>query len=329
MENIAIFVEHDKAHLMHNNLAISFQKPVFLDHDGSIDDYIALITLLTIDKYRLTGISVCKSSETDSSALDITIGILHSFCRYDVEVVSNYHESMHDLLEQRGDKSTYLKSIDGLTTHNGDKFKISNEDAVDFMARKILEQEEKTIVILTCSALNFSQVLKKYPAVIAKIEKILWVAGAFLADGNVVAPDHDGSAEWNIFVDPAAASDILNSGIQIMLFPLDAISLLPVDNYFMYNLGENKHRQLSNLVYQIIENDYIHKTHLYLNSLLPIVYLAKPEIFELESKSIKIEQRGTSKGNIYRTSLGQRIKHVTRIEEEEYSEFLIQQFQLF
>lgn len=329
MEIISIFVMHDKAFIMQDNFTKSFQKPIFLDHDGSIDDYVALITLLTLDKYRLTGISVCQGVGDEETSFELTLGILDFFCRYDVEVARGCYEALNSLLETRNEKSTSVKQIDGLATKKVNGFKISKEDPADFMARKIMEQEEKSIVVLACSAMNFSNMLKRYPAITEKIDKVLWVAGAFLADGNVVAPDHDGSAEWNIFLNPAAASDLLAAEIPVILFPLDAGSLLPVDNYFMYHLGKNAQKRLSKLVYQLIEPDYNQKKPLYLNSILPAVYLAIPGIFELESKSIKIEQRGTSMGNIYKTSLGQRIKHVIRIDEEEYYEFLIEQFKQF
>lgn len=314
---------------MQNKLTKSFQKPVFLDHDGSIDDYVALITLLSLDKYQLTGISLSQGEEGNEKSFDLTKGILDFFCRYDVELVKGHFPEMNAFIEQRAKENGTIEPVSLFNTKKPAEFRISTEEPSDFMARKIMEQEEKSIVVLTCSAINFSNMLRKHPAVVEKIDKVLWVAGAFLADGNVIAPDHDGSAEWNIFLNPTAASELLEAHLQVILFPLDACSLLPIDNYFMYHLEKNSHKRLSELVYQLIEQEYKQKGRIYLNSILPIVYLGIPEIFELDSKLIKIEQRGTSLGNIYRTSFGQRVKHVTRIDEEEYSEFLIEQLRQF
>ena len=314
---------------MQSNLIQSFQQPLFFDHNGSIDDYIALITLLTLDRYKLTGISVCEGEGVGEASFKHTLAILDFFCRYDVEVVRGCHKSLNILLESREHKSALLKDLDVFPQKKINDIKICDEEAADFMARKITEQDGKTIVILTCSAGNFSNMIRKYPSVLEKIDKVLWVAGAFLADGDVVAPDHDGSAEWNIFLNPQAADSLLASGVPVMLFPLDAGSLLPVDNYFMYHLGKGSRKQISSLVYKLIEPNYKLNDPVYLNSVLPAVYLGMPENFEFESKSIKIEQRGTSKGNIYKTSLGQRIKHVARVDEEGYYEFLIKQFRQF
>lgn len=33
-----------------------------------------------------------------------------------------------------------------------------------------------------------------------KIEKLIWMGGTFLENGNVEEPEHDGTAEWNAFV---------------------------------------------------------------------------------------------------------------------------------
>ena len=314
---------------MPNNLIQQFQKPVFLDHDGSLDDYIALITLLSLDKYCLTGISVCGGEPGKNTAIDLTLGILDFFCRYDVEVVKSCHEKLNLLIESRDRKETLLDATEILPKKKLNGFKLSQDEPADFMAKKILEQEEKTIVVLNSTAMNFSNMLLKFPEITNKIEKVLWVAGAFLADGNVIAPDHDGSAEWNVYIDPEAASKLLESAVPVMLFPLDTGTMLPVDNYFMYHLSKNSDKKLSELVHRFIEADFKNHQPLYLNSLLSAVYLAIPEIFELETKSIKIEQRGTSMGNIYRTSLGHRIKNVTRVDEDEYYEFLIKQFRQF
>ena len=314
---------------MHNNLTTSFQKPVFFDYNGSFDDFVALVTLLTLDKYRLSGITLSNSIYPVELTTEITRYILNLFCRYDITIARSNAAVLNPfLVEERVlyDRYQSIKIED-----NGDAglSETSNEDAIDFMAHKILAEKENTVIMLSGSAVNLSLMFKRYPATLEKIEKILWAAGAFLADGNVVAPDHDGSAEWNVFMHPLAASDLLETGLPLYLFPLDASSLLPVDNYLMYHLGKHKKKQLSKLVFQLFKYDYDLQNPIYMNSVLPAVYLGIPEIFDFETKSIKIEQWGTSMGNIYRTSLGERIKHVSWVNDEIFYDFLIKQFKQF
>lgn len=314
---------------MNNKFSKSYQSPIFLEHDGSIDDFVSLIALLTLDKYRITGISITNGNCYIDSAVDISLKILNLFCRHDIQIAKSNAEALNSFPTIWRAQNKEVNSIPLIANQKADYSKLSADEAVDFTAKKILSEEEKTIVILTGPATNLANTIKKYPEVVAKIEKILWVAGAFLADGNVKAPDHDGSAEWNIFWNPTSAYELLNSGVQICLFPLDVSQLLPVDNFLMYHLEQNSDKKLCELVYLMFKPHYETQKKWFMHDVLPAIYLNQPEIFKMESKSINVEQRGTSLGNLYRSSLGMRVKQVSIIDEELFYDSLIEQLQQF
>ena len=314
---------------MLKQLTKPYQTPIFLDHDGSVDDFVSLITLLTLDKHRITGISVTAGNCFIDSAIDTTHKILRLFCRYDIEVCKSSAVGLNEFPEAWRLQNMSVNSIKTISNQNADYSKISTEDSVDFTAQKIISEDLKTTVVLTGPATNLANAIKKYPELIDKIDKVLWVAGAFLANGNVVAPDHDGSAEWNIFWNPTSAYELLSSGVQIFLFPLDVSQLMPVDSYLMYHLEKNIDKKLSELVYLMFKPNYETQNNWFMHDVLPAIFLKQPEIFRLESKSINVEQRGTSLGNLYRSSLGMRIKQVSIIDEELFYDLLIDQLQQF
>lgn len=312
-------------HLKPTNL---IQKPVFHDHDGSVDDFVALINLLTLPQYRLTGVSITNANCYAENAVESTLRILDLFCRKDVEVAISNEEPINGFPEEWRRNKEFVNSIDSLAKSKFDSSKINSKEAADFTAEKILAEEEKTIVILTGPASNLAKTIEKYPEVISKIDKILWMAGAFLVDGNVKSPDHDGSAEWNIFWNPNAASALLNSGIPIFLFPLDTCKQLPVDNYFMFHLKESE-KELSHLVHQLFDPLYSTHKRYYMWDVSPTVYLGQPELFQFENTAIDVELRGTSRGNIYRTSKGYKVKYSKYVNDEGFYDFLLEQFQQF
>ena len=74
---------------------------------------------------------------------------------------------------------------------------------------------------------NVAAVFRREPGVKAKVEKLCIMGGAVRVGGNVIVPgvtDHlkNKTAEWNIYIDPVAAQEVLNSGVPIRLIPLDA-----------------------------------------------------------------------------------------------------------
>lgn len=306
----------------------SLQKPIFLDHDGSVDDFVALIHLLSLDQYRLTGITVTNANCYIDNAVETTLRILDLFCRKDVEVALSNAKPVNSFPEEWRSNKEFIKLIDILSDRKINTEKISKLEAADFTAAKLLDTQEKTTIVLTGPASNLAKTFEKYPEAINKVEKILWMAGAFLAEGNVKAPDHDGSAEWNIFWNPNAASSLLKTGIPIFLFPLDICKQLPVDNYFMYHLNESD-KQLSNLVLQLFEPNYLAHERFYMWDVVPTVYLGKPALFQFENTAIDVELRGTSRGNIYRSSKGSKIKYSKIIDDEGFYDFLLEQFQQF
>ncbi len=308
----------------------SYQKPVFFDHKGSLDDFIALMSILTLDKYCISGITYTPGFCKNNNALETTHSILDIFCHSNLPLAV-CKEPLRN--EYSYDRNILCISPDVFNNSEIQKPlnvpQTANEDAAGFTAEILLNTVSKTIVIATGPATNLVSTLEKYPEVADKIERILWVGGAFLCDGNVIAPDHDGSAEWNFFADPHAAEKLLSLGIPVTLFPLDTVTQYPLDNYLLYHLENNSKKRLSRIAYQLLKPAYEIHHDFCIGSVMPSVYLGMPNIFQLDSKSIKVEPRGTSMGNIYRSTMGNRIKQASCIDEEQFYDYLISCFGKF
>lgn len=314
---------------MEQKLTKLIQKPVFFDHNGTVDDFVALITLLTLDQFRLTGVSIINGNCCVDSAVEATLRILDLFCRHDIQLAKSIAEPANPFPDHTRMKSRRVNTLNILANQKANFSKLVNVEVPDFITQKLMAEDQKTTVILTGPPENLINAILNHPEIVEKIEKVIWVAGAFLNDGNVIAPDHDGSAEWNIFWNPAKASELIKTGVPITFLPLDVTQQLPIDNYLIYHLDKHKDKVLSQLVLSVLEPEYDSRTNSYMNSVAAPVFLAYPQLFQVDSKSINIELRGTSMGNIYRTSLGSRIKHVTFVDEEEFYEILIKQLKQF
>ncbi|MBN1926174.1 MAG: nucleoside hydrolase [Prolixibacteraceae bacterium] len=301
----------------------AIQKPVFFDLDGSIDDLVSLIFLLTLDKFRLTGVSLTGANCIVEHALQSILRVFSLFCRYDLEVAVSDAKPVNPFPRKWQEKAVLINELENFRDIVPDYSMKNTEEASDFTAKKILSETEKTTIICTGPATNLYNTINKYPEVTEKIEKIYWMAGAFMWSGNVIAPDHDGSAEWNIFWDPLSARNLIKSGIKIVFFPLDVCTQVPVDNYVMYYLEKENKSLLSQLVYRIFNINYHNHPKYYMWDVLPSMYLGYPDLFRVVGTSVDIEMRGTSVGNIFKTSKGSPIRYANSIDDERfYTAFL-------
>jgi purine nucleosidase len=304
--------------LMQNSKPEINPSPIFLDMDGATDDIISLITLLSLPNFKLTGVSVTNGNCYAEKAATNVLRLLKLFSNDTTEVAVSKAEQINPFPTQWREKCDLINQLDSIKKITPDTTKLSGDEAADFTAKKIFSEKEKSTVILTGPATNLITAIENYPELTEKIEKILWMAGAFMANGNVNSPDHDGSAEWNIFCDPVSAQKLLHSGLKIILFPLDVCNQVPVDNYLMYHLKNQSKFKLSKLVYAILEKIVADHAEYCMWDVLPSLFLGFPDIVRLSNTSIEIEQRGTSKGNIFKTSKGSPIYFASWIDDEKF-----------
>jgi len=71
--------------------------------------------------------------------------------------------------------------------------------------------------------------LQADPGIAHKVAMIYSMAGAVRVEGN--EPTHS-RAEWNVYIDAAAASRVLRSGIPMTFVPLDASNNVPITTFF-------------------------------------------------------------------------------------------------
>jgi purine nucleosidase len=299
------------------------RQPVFLEMDGSMDDMISLITLLSFRNFKLTGVSVTNGNCYAENAVETVLRIFKLFTISDTKVAVSRAMAVNPFPDKWREKGKQINGLKPLQKITPDRAQQSDDDAADFTAQQIMSENEKTIVVLTGPASNLVNALEKYQGLNEKIEKVLWMAGAFMANGNVISPDHDGSAEWNIFWDPLSAQKLIQSGLKIVLFPLDVCNQVPVDNYLMYHLKKQSRHTLSKLVYNILNLSINGHSTYYMWDVLPAMFLGSPDIFRFSNTSIDIEIRGTSKGNIFKTSKGYPIYFANCIDDEKfYTDFI-------
>ena len=94
---------------------------------------------------------------------------------------------------------------------------LQEQHGVDFIIDTLRANPRGTITLCPLGPLtNIATALEKAPDIAERIQQIVLMGGAYFEVGNVTP-----AAEFNIYVDPQAADIVFNSGIEIVVMPLD------------------------------------------------------------------------------------------------------------
>lgn len=89
--------------------------------------------------------------------------------------------------------------------------------AVDFLIETLREEAPGTVTLCPIGPLtNIATAFQKAPDIIERVAEIVLMGGAYFEVGNVTP-----AAEFNIYVDPEAASIVFKSGVPLVVMPLD------------------------------------------------------------------------------------------------------------
>lgn len=105
------------------------------------------------------------------------------------------------------------------------------QNAAELMVSIINQSPEPITIFVSGPCTNLAQALRLDSGIKNNIAAVYMMGGAVYAPGNVhdfYPEDNNTVAEWNIYSDPQAASEVFESGLSIYLVPLDATNQVMV-----------------------------------------------------------------------------------------------------
>jgi inosine-uridine nucleoside N-ribohydrolase len=97
-----------------------------------------------------------------------------------------------------------------------------------------------------------------HPDVVRHVDGVTIMGGAVAVAGNlegppgVAAANRNTTAEWNFYVDPAAANVVLRAGAPVWLVPLDGTNHAPVTRAFFDRLAATRRNASSTFVWEAL-----------------------------------------------------------------------------
>jgi purine nucleosidase len=201
---------------------------------------------------------------------------------------------------------------------------LAEETGQAFMARVLREAPEPVTILETGPLSTLAAALDLDPGIEAKIEAVLWMGGALDVPGNVdkiIEGGQDGSAEWNVYWDPPAAHRVWQTGLPIIMCPLDITNNTPVTSHFVRTIARNRRYPLSDFAGQcyalVTHQDY------FFWDVLTTAYLGRPDLFTVREVETAIIPSGPSRGRTVIQPGGKRVRALETVQIEAFYEYML------
>jgi inosine-uridine nucleoside N-ribohydrolase len=185
-------------------------RPIIIDTDPGHDDAMAIILL---QKSGMVDIQAITTVAGNSSIQNVT-----NNARYIADLVG-IKAPIYSGSDKPLNRELIKANVHGESGMDGAKL-IKKEPLNDLAVNKIIEIVKKNpgkiSFVVIGPETNIAKAILKEPDLPKLIKELIIMGGAINCPGN-----KNRTAEFNIFVDPEAADIVFNSGVKIILVPLD------------------------------------------------------------------------------------------------------------
>ncbi|MGR3483873.1 MAG: nucleoside hydrolase [Paracoccaceae bacterium] len=191
-------------------------RKIIIDTDPGQDDAVAILLALASPELSVLGVTAVAGNVP----LELTARNARIVCelagRRDVPVFAGCDRPLaRDLVT--------AEHVHGKTGLDGPRMDdptmpLQERHAVDFIVETLRAEDPGTVTLCPLGPLtNVATALRRAPDIASRIEAIVLMGGAYFEVGNITP-----AAEFNIYVDPEAAREVLACGAPVTILPLDA-----------------------------------------------------------------------------------------------------------
>lgn len=261
---------------------------IWIDCDPGHDDMMAILLACYSDSINLLGISTTAGNKS----LELTTtNALKTLYLIGVDNMPVYQGATESLVRGKMQSAPVFgdSGLDGAKLPDPTQ-KPEKENMYLHLYNLIMKHPRKVTLVATGPYTNFAILLRAFPEVKSKIEQFVVMGGA-IACGNITP-----AAEFNVFCDPEAANVLLESGIPVMMVPLDVthtVLYTPKVRESFCGSGSKFVNTLGDLL------DFFMKETIRIRKLeggpihdpCTLAWLIKPDIFTVKPAKITVESR--------------------------------------
>ncbi len=258
--------------------------PIIIDTDPGHDDALAIILLAKSNQFDIKAITTVAGNATIEDVTNNTRYIL-DLIKYNIPIYSGETKPL-----VRKQIIAQVHGNGGLAGANVTKKEPLSGDAVSQIIRIVRENPTEVSIVVIGAQTNIAKAFLKDPELPSLIKQLVIMGGAIEAPGNKST-----TAEFNIFCDPEAAKIVFESGVKIILNPLDIANNMPMflEEFEQLN-GSSLYEPIMSMMQHFIRG--IEKFEKAKGALmydpLAAYYLINPKAYTLTDMDIKVETKG-------------------------------------
>ncbi|MCM2439585.1 nucleoside hydrolase [Agrobacterium vitis] len=267
------------------------EKPrkIIIDTDPGQDDAAAImLALASPDQLDVLGLTVVAGNVP----LSMTSRNARIVCELSGRSDLPVYEGALKPLERPQVTAEHVHGKTGLDGAEVDEpvMPVQDQHAVDFIIDTIRREPAGTITLCTLGPqTNIALALQKAPDIAPRIRELVMMGGGFFEGGNITP-----AAEFNVYVDPQASKIVFDSGVPIVMMPLDVTHQLLTTKARVARIGAIGTRVAKVMVdwLEFFERFDIEKYGSDggpLHDPSVIAYLLQPELFSGRDCNVEIE----------------------------------------
>ncbi|MEO5822917.1 MAG: nucleoside hydrolase [Vicinamibacteraceae bacterium] len=258
--------------------------PVLFDTDigTDIDDAYALALILRSPELQLLGVTTVSGDAVARARLAAKLLAVEGGAAARIPVYAGTSTA-----------TQYLKQTEWATGFTSPA--LHTEGGVAFLRSQIEARPGQLTIVAVGELTNIAALLTSSPGIAGKIKRIALMGGAVRRGGQPGSPPQP---EWNIKSNAAAAKTVFESGVPLLVGPLDAtadLKLTPEHRVRLFTRGTPLTDALAALDYLWMQTNTWKGATPILFDLLPIAALYAPDIARFESLHVVIEADGLTR----------------------------------
>lgn len=297
-------------------------RAVILDYSPTVSDIGALAFLATHPDVFLIAVTLAGTGETDCEpGVAMTLGILEFLDRSDVPVACGQPDPISGQNAFPADRRLSPSDLDVDLAEPTD-----DRSASELIGELVRASPIPVDIVAVGPLTNLAVAFAVDPELASLVGGITVMGGAIDVSGTVAANE---VAEWNMWIDPVAASDVLRSGAAVTLVPLDATNSLPTGSNFFDALDAQATSPAARLVRDLwlahparIDN---HDGAFFFWDELAAATLVDESLVTFESKNLVVELADVEiEGWTREDSTGSRVRVVTSVQRLAFERLFLQ-----
>jgi purine nucleosidase len=299
-------------------------RTVIHDHDGHVDDLLSCILLWLSPEIDLQAVGITNGDCYAPQIFEATQKIA-TFLDIEGPEIAVTEDEVPNPFPDNWRRESYI--INELPLFEDNYLKKTYQQGrprrIDSVFLDCIANSKVPITVVTTGPLtNMANLLANHPEIKRNIQEFIIMGGAIRVKGNVEEPGHDGTAEWNVYADPAAFKQIVDSKLPIKLITLDLTNELPVTKDFLGKLEAQAEKSrasaLAAKLWSLVKGfDY------YFWDTITAAVAIEPGLFTFSDIKIDVSTSGKSMGRTNQALFGRKVQLATQVNKQGFEDLLL------